>query len=247
MKLLAVDTSTDACSVALTIGEDIIQQHRIASQQHAALVLPMIESVMAEAQLKPADLGGIVYGKGPGSFTGVRIAASVTQGIALGAEIGVLGISTLHSIAQGCLREYGDEQVSVSIDARMDEVYFGAYRQHEHTAMAPIIEENLGPPDEVLDMATALMNTDTDCLHQSIKKAVWAGSGAERYADILNDRYDIPRARIRQARFPQARDLLTLAMPEAMQDRWMDPATAIPVYLRNKVAQTTQERTQQKN
>ena len=180
MKLLAIETSTDACSVALMIDEAIVQNHRIASQQHAALVLPMIESLMAEAQLKPSELGGIVYGRGPGSFTGVRIAASVTQGIALGADIGVLGVSTLHSIAQGCLREYGDEQVSVSIDARMDEIYFGAYRQSEDNLMVPIIEENLSRPDEVLNSLTALTDTDANRVNQAIKAAIWAGSGAER-------------------------------------------------------------------
>ena len=127
MKLLAFDTSTDACSVALLINDEIRLDHRIAAQQQSRLLLPMVDAIMADAGLRPSDLDGLVYGRGPGSFTGVRIAVAAAQGIAFGADIGVYGVSTLHCIAQGCHREFADRVIHVAIDARMSEVYYASY------------------------------------------------------------------------------------------------------------------------
>ena len=246
MKLLALDTSTDACSVALLIDDEIVQDHRIASQQHAALILPMIDALMASAQLTPRDLDGVIYGRGPGSFTGVRIGVSVTQGIALGADLNVLGVSTMQSVAQGCLRESGDTLVSVSIDARMDEVYFCCYEKDDAALMTPVTAETICPPDEQIN-AKALQIPDSSSLQQSIKEAAWAGSGAERYRNILQEHFAVPDDRIRVGHLPQAQDLLTLARPLVVKGDLYDPALAEPVYLRNKVAQTTREREAQRS
>ena len=117
MNLLAIETSTDACSVALLSDSNILVDHRIAAQQHGSLVIPMIDAIMAEAQLRPTQLDGVVFGRGPGSFTGVRIGVALAQGIALGADIGVVGISTLHSVAQGAFRVHGEQKVAVCLDA----------------------------------------------------------------------------------------------------------------------------------
>ena len=108
MKILAFDTSTDACSIALGVGGECLVDHAVVPREHAQRLLPTIRRLLAEAQLSPGQLDALVYGRGPGSFTGVRIAVSAAQGFAWGADIGTLGISTLASIAQGCLREHGD-------------------------------------------------------------------------------------------------------------------------------------------
>ena len=101
MILLALDTSTDACSVALRVDDQLFIDHRVVAQQHGSLVLPMVDALMSQAGLQASQLDALIYGRGPGSFTGVRIGVACAQGIALGADIGVVGVSTLQSIAQG--------------------------------------------------------------------------------------------------------------------------------------------------
>lgn len=213
------------------IDEEIIQNCQLAAQKHAALVMPMLDQLMSTAGIGISALNGVVYGRGPGSFTGVRIGVALTQGIALGADIGVLGISTLQAIAQGCLREFGDEQVVACIDARMDEVYAGAFTNTEQSHMMAAGRELVCKPAELNAHGVA---TDRAGFH-------WAGSGADRYADQIAEICAVQAVQFRQGRLPQARDMLTLARPLAEQRQWQDPASAIPIYLRDKVAKTTQE------
>jgi len=229
MNLLAIDTSTDACTVGLLLGDEFLIDHRIAAQQHGALVLPMVDALLSKAGIKPTQLDGLVYGRGPGSFTGVRIGVAVTQGIALGADVGVIGISTMHSIAQGTYRECQTKSVLVSIDARMDEVYCAAYELNAHGLMSACSEEYLCAPD---DIPTSLLSM---C-------EVWAGSGAERYANILSAKYSVPANGIVLHKLPQAQDLLELARPLVENGALNAPENARPVYLRDKVADTTAER-----
>jgi tRNA threonylcarbamoyladenosine biosynthesis protein TsaB len=229
MNLLAIETSTDACSVALLCGTEIQSDHRIAAQQHGRLVLPMIDALMAKAELPVNKLDGVVFGRGPGSFTGVRIAVALTQGIALGADVGVIGISTMNSIAQGVYRVHGDRSVAISIDARMDEVYFAAYALQGDTVMNPITEECLCFPESI-----PVMPEDVN--------RRWAGSGAQRYADILAEHYALPIESIRSDSWPDAYDLISLAIPRVQAGELQSAEQASPVYLRNKVADTTAER-----
>lgn len=229
MNLLAIETSTDACSVGLSVNDELILDHRLAAQQHGTLVLPMVDALMAKAELTPQQLDGVVFGRGPGSFTGVRIGVAVAQGIALGADVGVAGISTLQSVAQGCSRVHGDWHVAVSLDARMDEVYFAAFARDEKGLMMPITEEVVLPPTALAALP------ETHAWH-------WAGSGAERYASLLRERFTVDETTLRTDCWPQAMDLLTLAMPMAAAGTLVPPEQASPVYLRDKVAQTTAER-----
>lgn len=226
MKFLAIDTSTEACSVALQIDGSIMSDHRVVARQHGALVLPMVDALMAQAGCKAADLDALIYGRGPGSFTGVRIGIATAQGIALGADIGVVGVSTLQSIAQACWREHEDKSVAVSVDARMDEVYFCKYSVNEKQLMQPEFDEQISPPEHV----TAELSP------------VWAGSGAERYSELLHKNSLATDLRVRLGHLPNAVDLLTLGADKVREGQLQAAEFASPVYLRNKVALTTAER-----
>src|SRR5258706_15531840 len=123
MNLLAIDTSTDFCSVAANRGEALFSRHERAGQRQAETILGMVDEVLAEAGIDLAQIHGIAYGEGPGSFTGLRIAAGVTQGLALARGIGVVGIGTLLALAQ----ESEGEKIIACLDAHMGEVYHAAY------------------------------------------------------------------------------------------------------------------------
>ena len=236
MNLLAIETATEACSVALLVGGETHGDHRVEPRGHARLVLPMIDALLAEAGLARTALDGVIFGRGPGSFTGVRIAAAVTQGIALGLDIGVLGVSTLATLAQGCLREHGDTHVGVALDARLDEVYWGAYALGAEGVMGLLGEERVCSPEQVAPPAP-------EAVH-----APWrlAGGGAERYLGPLAARL-LPagaeaRGRLREGRLPAASDALALALPRLAREPLGPPEAALPVYLRERVALTEAER-----
>ncbi|HEY9147572.1 MAG TPA: tRNA (adenosine(37)-N6)-threonylcarbamoyltransferase complex dimerization subunit type 1 TsaB, partial [Gammaproteobacteria bacterium] len=127
MKLLAIETATEACSVALYLDGEVRESYRLAPREHARLVLAMADGLLAEASLQPSQLDAVAFSRGPGAFTGVRIATSVVQGIAFAAELPVVPVSTLAALAQGGCREFGWQHIAAAIDARMDEVYWGVY------------------------------------------------------------------------------------------------------------------------
>ena len=231
MNLLAIETSTDACSVALALGEERLLDHRLAPRRHAQLVLPMIDALLAEAGLARGALDGVAFGRGPGSFTGVRVAAAVTQGIALGLDIGVVGVSTLATIAAGCRRELGDTHVGVALDARLDEVYWGAFRADADGVVTACVDERVCLPGAVeLGRST---------------EARWrlAGAGAERYAETLVATLGLDGdGAVRTGRLPNALDTLILAVTSIAADGFGAPESAVPVYLRERVALTEAER-----
>lgn len=229
MNILAIETSTDVCSVALQTGTDLLCDHRIAAQQHGTIVLPMIDALMAEASLSPRQLDGVAFGRGPGSFTGVRIGVALTQGIALGADVGVIGISTMHSVAQGVYRVHGDQRVAVSLDARMDEVYFACYELGEDAIMRALSDEHICLPSDVPQPPES-------------SSLCWAGSGAERYEEILLTRFSVSAEHLRKDAWPHAQDLIGIASPNVATGKLVPAEEAMPVYLRNKVAETTEER-----
>ncbi|MEE9319397.1 MAG: tRNA (adenosine(37)-N6)-threonylcarbamoyltransferase complex dimerization subunit type 1 TsaB [Granulosicoccus sp.] len=246
MNLLALDASSDACSVAVQAGDDILLNHQVAPQQHAALLLPTIERLMSEAGLAPGDLDGIAYGRGPGSFTGVRIGIAVTQGIALGADIGVIGVSSLAAIAQGCQREFQDTAVLAALDARMGEVYFAAYRCDDNSLMQLVGSEVAVAPDRIL------ITPDVDAVSVSAGKIAiplqanthWhlAGSGAQRYIELMSAMGGSESLPLRSDRWPSAEDVLTLAVVSVVEGKLQPAEAAVPVYLRDRVALTTVER-----
>ncbi|MFZ4702392.1 MAG: tRNA (adenosine(37)-N6)-threonylcarbamoyltransferase complex dimerization subunit type 1 TsaB, partial [Candidatus Methylumidiphilus sp.] len=129
MKLLSLETSTEACSAALYLDGEITERYQLAPQQHNKLILPMIQSLLAEADLKLHQLDALAFGRGPGSFTGVRIAAGIVQGLAFGADLPVAPVSTLAAMAQEVFAESDSQYALPCIDARMGEVYWGVYRR----------------------------------------------------------------------------------------------------------------------
>lgn len=226
MKLLAIETATDACSVAIRVDSQILVDHRIAAQQHAAVLLPMIDALMDKAGISVSQLDALIYGRGPGSFTGVRIGVAAAQGIALGADIGVIGVSSLQAIAQGCSRNHKDTSIAASIDARMDEIYFCQYQLSDNELMKPVTEEMVIAPDAI----------------ECEGPVAWAGSGADRYQDILESHYSVKPAQLRHNCLPEAQDLLSIGAGFASDGMLQGAEMASPVYLRNKVALTMRER-----
>lgn len=232
MNLLSLETSTDACSVALYNGSDVLVDHRLAPVKHAQLLLPMVEQLLAKAGLTPRSLDGVAFGCGPGSFTGVRIAAATAQGIAFGAGIGVIPVSSLQALAQGAKRLHNAKHVLASFDARMGEVYWGAFSVDANNLMQAVIDESVCSPDAVP-------------LPPTTNSAAWVavGSGIDQYNDVFVARCEtMSPIRVVPDCWPSAQDVHTVALPLALNGQFRNAEEAVPVYLRNRVALTEAER-----
>jgi tRNA threonylcarbamoyladenosine biosynthesis protein TsaB len=150
MQILALDTSTEVCAVALGDGVTWHEKSEVAGQRHSELLLPMIRAVLADAGMTLKQIDGIAFGAGPGSFTGLRIACGVAQGLALGAALPVVGISTLEAIAQTRREHGGGERIVAALDARMKEVYVAAYERDSgrwREVIAPVVVSPEAPAD----------------------------------------------------------------------------------------------------
>ncbi|HED40783.1 MAG TPA: tRNA (adenosine(37)-N6)-threonylcarbamoyltransferase complex dimerization subunit type 1 TsaB, partial [Chromatiales bacterium] len=143
MKLLAIDTATEACSAALSINGEISERYEIAPRQHATLILPMIDSLLSEAGITLAQMDAIAFGRGPGAFTGVRIGVGVVQGLAFSIERPVVPVSSLAAMAYGAMAKFNATNVLAGIDARMGEVYWGAYQRSSDGGMREVGEESV--------------------------------------------------------------------------------------------------------
>ena len=160
MNVLALETATDACSVALAAGEDLYSRQSTEPRIHARRVLAMVDECLAEAGQRPADVDLLVFGRGPGSFTGVRIATGVVQGLSLGAGLPVVPVSTLAALAQGTIRQQGARAVLAALDARMQEVYWGAFRCDDNGLVDPLGGEAVCAPQRVPLPAAGRRRTD---------------------------------------------------------------------------------------
>lgn len=222
MKLLAIETATEACSAALLVNGDILQRYAIAPREHAQRILVMVDELMAEAQLSPTQLDAIAFGRGPGSFIGVRIAAGVTQGIAYSADLPVAPVSTLAAIAQGS----GLDRVLVAIDARMGEIYWGQFERHsgENTVVAAG-EESLVKPDQLT-------------MNQLSENQPWygVGTGWQAYHDQLVGRFPQVKPTADHL-YPSAKSVAELAVPVIEAGHTVPAEQAVPVYLRDRVAE----------
>lgn len=215
--LLALDTATECCSAALLHDGSVTARSEVIPRQHAQRLLPMIEELLGERQLRLQDVDALVFGRGPGAFTGVRIATGMVQGLAFAADKPVIAISNLAALAQRAWREHGTETVAAAIDARMDEVYWGLYGLQDGV-MQPLDDERVCAPEAV-------------SLPAGVGSVAGAGTGwqyAERLAVTATQSW--PQM------LPDASDLITLALPRWLAGDVVDAADAQPVYLRDKVA-----------
>ncbi|PNO53890.1 tRNA (adenosine(37)-N6)-threonylcarbamoyltransferase complex dimerization subunit type 1 TsaB [Aeromonas hydrophila] len=221
MKILAVDTATEACSAALLVGEKVFSRWEEAPRDHTRKILPMVQAVLDDAGIALDELDAIAFGRGPGSFTGVRIGIGVAQGLAFGAGVPLIGISTLAAMAQGAHRLDGAEQVLTAIDARMNEVYFGRYELIDGR-MQLVGDEVVSDPEALVDVRGKLAGRMT-CV----------GTGFETYGEILSGLAD--ELAVSQVRFPAAEDMLPLARSAWLAGEAVAVEQATPVYLRDKV------------
>ncbi len=223
MRVLAIETSTEYCSVALWQDGAVLDRCELVGQKHSEVLIPMLDQLLAEAGMKLKDMDGIAFGKGPGSFTGVRIACGVTQGLALGADLPVAGVCTLQALAQLA----DSDKVIAALDARMAEVYHAAYERVDG-AWLTVIEPGLHLPQQA----------------PLVEGGGWlgAGSGFLVHGVQLQDRYAANLAAVDEQAVPQARAIAQLAAPVFAAGRGVDAAEALPLYLRDKVALKTSER-----
>ncbi|OOZ41623.1 tRNA (adenosine(37)-N6)-threonylcarbamoyltransferase complex dimerization subunit type 1 TsaB [Solemya pervernicosa gill symbiont] len=221
MKLLAIDTATEACSAALYIDGEVLSRFEIAPRQHARLILPMIDSLLSEAGIVVADLDALAFGRGPGGFTGVRIATGVIQGVGFATELPVVPVSTLAALAQGAWREFGYKQIATAIDARMGEVYWGRYTLADNELMQLQGEELVIPPEQVEGEGSGW---------------VGIGSGWTTYSDVMQSQLVNELEEQKGERFPNAHDIALLAVNDFHNGVAVNAAEALPIYLRDKVA-----------
>ncbi len=220
MNILAIETSTEACSAALLINDEIAERFELAPRGHGDLILQMVDGLLSEAGLKPQQLAAIAFGCGPGAFTGVRIATSVVQGIALGADLPVVPVSTLATLAQGAYRRHQQRSLLCAMDARMGEIYWGAY----------IIESGLA----------VVQAEECVCIPEAapvVSGSDWqgVGNGWQVYGVSMTQRYGSQVVLCDVNALPRAYDVALLAQHGYGAGAAVSAEQALPVYLRDNV------------
>lgn len=222
MRILAIDTSGEACSAALYLDGELSDRFVVQPRGHSELILGMMQALLAEAELPLGGLDALAYGRGPGSFTGVRIAAGVIQGIAYGAELPVVPVSTLAALAQRHHRESGAKRVLPAFDARMHEVYWAAYTLGADGLMQLAGRESVSAPEQVeLPPGNGWQGV---------------GSGWLSYGDELRQRLGEAVEAVHARQLCHALDIAQLAVKGLTVGAAVSAEHALPVYLRNKVA-----------
>jgi tRNA threonylcarbamoyladenosine biosynthesis protein TsaB len=225
MNLLAIETATECCSVALACGESLVLRSEFAPRRHAELLLPMCEQVLAEAGIGRHALDVIAVGVGPGAFTGVRLAVSAAQGLALALDRPLVPVSSLAALAMQA-PDNGAAILAV-IDARMGEIYAGTFRRTVEGLVEPLGLESVGLAERLVLPAAATWNV--------------VGSGWATYQALLETRLPAAPAWVEGVAHPQASEVALLALPAARAGRGLAPENVAPVYLRDKVALTSAE------
>lgn len=222
MKILAVETATEACSAALLWDGELRERFVVEPQAHSRLILPMMDELLAEADLRLGQLDALAFGRGPGSFTGLRIAAGVVQGAAFGGDLPVVPVSTLAALAQRVFTVGCAQRVLASLDARISEVYWGAFvLGGDGLADVHGTERVCAPADTPLSRGDGW---------------VGVGSGWSAYAEILKARHGSAVGTVISDALPQAAEVARLAAREVRSGRTFSADQAQPVYLRDNVA-----------
>lgn len=220
MRLLALDTATENCSAALLIGTQLLTREAEFARGHAEHILPMIDELLGEAGVRLEALTAVAFGRGPGSFTGVRLAASIVQGLAFGADLPVVPVSDLQALAQrGFDLDPSVERILVCNDARMREVYWACFECNGGLAV-PAQTERVSPPE-------------------SVRAPDGAAAGIGRGFALYPRLREIPGVSVRspwEELLPRAAEIARLAAREASAGRLLPAEAALPVYLRDNVA-----------
>ncbi len=229
MKILAIETATEACSAALLWCTDkndspeITVRFKHAPREHTKLILPMLDEVLEEAKLSFEEIDAIAFGRGPGAFTGLRIASGIAQGLALAGGIPVIAISTLESLAQCVLGDLNEDQsVIVALDARMNEVYWGEFIRLQDSLLLKG-KEQVTSPQTLIDKMSAEQNI------------LAIGNGWEVYMPDPP-----PNITLTKAVFPSAEYVAQLALPLLLSGKFVPPEEALPLYIRNNIAKKPQ-------
>ncbi|NQZ26537.1 MAG: tRNA (adenosine(37)-N6)-threonylcarbamoyltransferase complex dimerization subunit type 1 TsaB [Colwellia sp.] len=228
MNYLALDASTEACSVALQVNGKTFSRYELCPQSHSLHLLPMIDAVLNEANIKLAELDGLIFGQGPGSFTGVRIGVGVAQGLAFSANLPVVGVSSLQAMAQLAYIEHGEKQVIAAIDARMSEVYNGYYTLDEHDVMQAHQAEAVTPPEKLAEHLSSVVTTPFYAV----------GTGWDAYSEKLAEQLLALKTNegSPEILFPTAEAMLAIGKVKLAQGQGVSAEEAQPVYVRDTVS-----------
>lgn len=251
MKILCVDTATEACSAAVQIGDERDGIFEICPQQHSQRILPMVDELLKRNSLKLSELDAIAYGRGPGSFTGVRIASSTVQGLALGASLPVLEISTLQAMAQENFEVHGVTDTLALIDARMSEVYAGQFSVGDTVGEDTVVESTLVEKRSVEKNSVVNNSVANINIAQSIKQEsvlppaklselaqayqnsnAYVGTGFHAYQAELGLTLQSQQLAVN---YPNSLYMLPIAMAKFNASQQVTAQEIQPVYLRDKV------------
>lgn len=225
MNILALDTCTEMCSAAVLKNGELFEQHVLTQRGHSEQILSMIDAVLADANISMKQIDVLAFGRGPGSFTGVRVGVGVAQGIAFAREIPVVPVSTLAAVAQRAIDEYDASQIAVAMDARMGEIYAANFIEENGLAVASD-EEQVCPP-------ATFSPVNEVCFA--------AGTGWQEYAETLDQQFKGKIQGEDRQLLPTAAAIAKLASHEAEKGNTLMPEQAVPVYLRDNVAKKKAE------
>jgi tRNA threonylcarbamoyladenosine biosynthesis protein TsaB len=221
MNILALDTCTESCSAALLYQGQLFERVEMTQRGHSELILGMMDELFVEAKTSISEINAVAFGRGPGSFTGVRVGVGVAQGIAFARDIPVIPISSLAANAQGVVDTFNTDYIAVAMDARMGEIYCANFQVVDGLVVL-LDDEKVSPPEKF----------------KPISQQAWVGIGTgwAEYESILTENFVGQLEHVSAACFPQAASIIKLAQQEAKAGRLLPADQALPVYLRNNVA-----------
>lgn len=221
--ILALDTSTPACSVALNLNGVVLEDFRMAPRLHNDLILPMVDQILAQAEITLADVDAIAFGRGPGSFTGLRISAGVVQGLAFGADLPVIPVSTLAALSLEGFQKTGKNNWLAALDARMGEIYLGGYHVNKvagNYEIRPLIDECVVKPESLVAFNEQFDGIGSGWCYESVLSSLLPDTPEHVLVDLA----------------PRAACIAELALLKWQQGEAVSSYDAIPTYLRDEIS-----------
>jgi len=226
---LAIDASTEACSVAVQVNSKVYSRYELCPQSHSLRLLPMVDELLTEAGISLAQCDGLIFGRGPGSFTGVRIGVGVAQGLAFAAELPVVGVSSLQAMAQLAFMQQQQTSVFACIDARMSEVYNGHFVLDNNNIMQPQVLN-----DNQAEAVTPPEHVSARLPEQFTLPVYGVGTGWDAYQEKLSplkSNQGTP-----EVLFPSAEAMLVIGVAALNNGEGVSAEEAQPVYVRDTVS-----------